>query len=96
MMNVGINKRKGRGACWHVVEWAWVSHTLRAPVTVSRETELESLSFSCQPCMCVCEFKLVCFYCTPNAYSCTHANVCQSSLTISLNLLRAIFDLRYT
>lgn len=46
-------------------------------------------------CVCVCEFKLVCFYCTPNAYSCTHANVCQSSLTISLNLLRvhlSIFD----
>lgn len=53
IMNVGINKRKGRGACWHVVAWVWVSHALRAPVTVSRETELESLSFSCQPCMCV-------------------------------------------
>lgn len=86
MMNVGINKRKGRGAVG-MLSSGHGSATLSVRLSLyPGRPELEPVFFSHRLCMCV--FMLVCFCCTPNAYACTHANVCQSSLTISLNLLR--------
>lgn len=53
-MDVGINKRKGRGAVG-MLSSGHGSATLSVRLSLyPRRPELESLFFSCRPCMCVC------------------------------------------